>query len=57
MKTMGISEFKAHALKILDSIAKSHESLTLPNVADHWCRSTRVCPRKRVRCPGDSRIR
>ena len=27
MKTIGISEFKAHALKILDSIAKSHESL------------------------------
>jgi len=29
MKTMGISEFKAHALKILDSIAKSHESLII----------------------------
>ncbi len=29
MKTMGISEFKAHALKILDAIAKSHESLII----------------------------
>jgi antitoxin (DNA-binding transcriptional repressor) of toxin-antitoxin stability system len=29
MKTMGISEFKAHALKILDLIAKSHESLII----------------------------
>ena len=27
MKTMGISQFKAQALKILDLIAKSHESL------------------------------
>lgn len=29
MKTMGISEFKAQALKILDFIAKSHESLII----------------------------
>ena len=29
MKTMGISEFKAKALKILDLIAKSHESLII----------------------------
>jgi len=29
MATMGISEFKAHALKILDFIAKSHESLII----------------------------
>ena len=27
MNTMGISEFKAKALKILDMIAKSHEGL------------------------------
>ena len=27
MKTMGISEFKAQALKVLDFIARSHESL------------------------------
>ncbi len=25
MKTMGISKFKAHALKILDQVAKTHE--------------------------------
>ncbi len=29
MKTMGISEFKAQALRILDFIAKSHESLII----------------------------
>ena len=29
MDTMGISEFKAHALRILDFIAKSHESLII----------------------------
>ena len=29
MNTMGISEFKAQALKILDLIAKSHESLII----------------------------
>ena len=29
MNTMGISEFKAKALKILDFIAKSHESLII----------------------------
>jgi len=29
MDSMGISEFKAHALKILDFIAKSHESLVI----------------------------
>jgi len=29
MNTMGISEFKAQALKILDRIAKSHESLII----------------------------
>ena len=29
MDTMGISEFKAHALRILDFVAKSHESLII----------------------------
>ncbi len=29
MNTMGISEFKAQALKILDLIARSHESLII----------------------------
>jgi prevent-host-death family protein len=29
MDSMGISEFKAHALKILDLIAKSHQSLII----------------------------
>ena len=29
MDSMGISEFKAHALRILDIIAKSHESLII----------------------------
>jgi prevent-host-death family protein len=29
MNTMGISEFKAQALKILNLIAKSHESLII----------------------------
>ena len=29
MNTMGISEFKAQALKILDLIAKTHESLII----------------------------
>ncbi len=29
MKTMGISEFKAQALRVLDFIAKSHESLII----------------------------
>lgn len=28
-RTMGISEFKAQALKILDTIAKTHESLII----------------------------
>ena len=29
MQTMGISEFKAHALKILDQVAKSQEGLII----------------------------
>jgi prevent-host-death family protein len=29
MKTMGISQFKAHALKILDQIAKTHEEIII----------------------------
>lgn len=29
MKTMGISKFKAHALKILDQIAKTHEEIVI----------------------------
>ena len=29
MKTMGISHFKAHALKILDQIAKTHEEIVI----------------------------
>jgi prevent-host-death family protein len=29
MKTMAISEFKAHALKILDEVAKSQESIII----------------------------
>ncbi len=29
MQTMGISEFKAHALKILDQVAKSQESIVI----------------------------
>lgn len=44
MKTMGISEFKAQALKVLDFIAKSHESLIItrrgkPLVQIHSCAS------------------
>jgi len=29
MQTMGISQFKAHALKILDQVAKSQESIII----------------------------
>ena len=29
MKTMGITEFKAYALKIIDQVAKSKESLVI----------------------------
>lgn len=29
MKTMGISQFKSHALKILDQIAKTHEEIVI----------------------------
>ena len=29
MKTMGISHFKTHALKILDQIAKTHEEIVI----------------------------
>ena len=29
MKTMGISEFKAHALKILNEVAKSQETILI----------------------------
>jgi prevent-host-death family protein len=29
MKTMGISQFKAHALKILDQVAVTHEELVI----------------------------
>jgi len=29
MQTMGISEFKAHALKILDQVAKLQESIVI----------------------------
>jgi len=29
MKTMAISEFKSHALRVLDNIAKSQESLVI----------------------------
>jgi prevent-host-death family protein len=29
MKTMAISEFKAHALKILNEVAKSHETILI----------------------------
>jgi prevent-host-death family protein len=29
MKTMGISQFKTHALKILDQIAKTHEEILI----------------------------
>lgn len=29
MKTMGISEFKAHALKVIDEVAKSQETMVI----------------------------
>lgn len=29
MQTMAISEFKAHALKIIDQVAQNHEILTI----------------------------
>ena len=29
MKTMGISQFKSHALKILDQVAKKHEIIVI----------------------------
>ena len=29
MKTMGISEFKTHALKILDQVSKTHEIIVI----------------------------
>ena len=29
MQTMGISQFKAHALKILDQVARSQESIVI----------------------------
>ncbi|HOS97011.1 MAG TPA: type II toxin-antitoxin system prevent-host-death family antitoxin [Deltaproteobacteria bacterium] len=29
MKKMGISQFKAHALKILDQVAKTHEEIVI----------------------------
>lgn len=49
MKTMGISEFKAQALKVLDFIAKSHESLIItkrgkPLVQINSCASEDVGP-------------
>jgi len=50
MKTMGISEFKAQALKVLDFIAKSHESLIItkrgkPLVQINSCASEDICPK------------
>ena len=29
METMGISQFKSHALKILDQVAKTHETIVI----------------------------
>ena len=29
METMGISQFKSHALKILDKVAKTHETIII----------------------------
>ena len=29
MQTMGISQFKSHALKILDKVAKTHETIVI----------------------------
>ena len=29
METMGISQFKSHALKILDKVAKTHETIVI----------------------------
>ena len=29
METMAISQFKAHALKIIDQVAQNHETLTI----------------------------
>ena len=29
MKTMAISKFKAHALRVIDQVAKSHESIVI----------------------------
>jgi prevent-host-death family protein len=29
MKTMGISQFKAHALQILDQVARTHEEILI----------------------------
>lgn len=50
MKTMGISEFKAQALKILDLIARSRESLIVtkrgkPLVQINPCTSENPDPR------------
>ena len=50
MKTMGISEFKAQALRVLDFIAKSHESLIItrrgkPLVQINSCASEDLDPK------------
>ncbi|MEA1923713.1 MAG: type II toxin-antitoxin system Phd/YefM family antitoxin [Pseudomonadota bacterium] len=29
METMGISQFKSHALKVLDKVAKTHEAIVI----------------------------
>jgi prevent-host-death family protein len=49
MKTMGISEFKTHALKILDQVSKNQEIVVVtkrgrPIVRISPCRTTETLP-------------
>ena len=50
MKTMAISEFKSHALKILDQVAKTHEVIIItkrgkPLAQITPCRNAEVYPK------------
>lgn len=52
MKTMGISHFKAHALKILDQIAKTHEEIVITKRGKPLAQIIPYCNKDKSPMPG-----
>lgn len=52
MKTMGISHFKAHALKILDQVSRTHEEIVITKRGKPLARIIPYCKEEEKSMPG-----